>query len=78
MILTLSAATASAFFWKSTCRRVRTGLAPGLFSPREMNGQPFINSDAGEVRFFAEYPVGIKVNRRFKVANMVYEGALEY
>jgi hypothetical protein len=45
---------------------------------RELNGQPFITKDTGEVRFYAQYAKGPKIDRRFKVANMLYEGALEY
>lgn len=45
---------------------------------RNVDNEPFINSNSGEVRFVTKYPNGIKVDRRFKVGDMIYEGQLEY
>jgi hypothetical protein len=45
---------------------------------RNVDEQPFINSNSGEVRFVTKYPSGLKVDRRFKVSEMMYEGQLEY
>jgi hypothetical protein len=46
---------------------------------RNPDGQPFITDKSGEVRFYAKFPnANIKVDRRFKVADMMYEGQLEY
>jgi hypothetical protein len=45
---------------------------------RLVNEQPFINSNTGDVRFVTKYPNGLKVDRRFKVSEMMYEGQLEY
>ena len=45
---------------------------------RNVDEQPFINSNSGEVRFVTKYPNGLKVDRRFKVSEMMYEGQLEY
>jgi hypothetical protein len=45
---------------------------------RNVGDQPFINGNSGEVRFFTKYPNGMKVDRRFKVSDMIYEGQLEY
>jgi hypothetical protein len=56
----------------------KDGFGARFIFLREVNGQPFIDANSGEVRFHAQYPNGIKVDRRFKVANMIYEGALEY
>jgi hypothetical protein len=40
---------------------------------------PFIDSKTGDVRFFTQFPQrGPKVDRLFKVADMIYEGELEY
>jgi hypothetical protein len=45
--------------------------------PRTVDGKPFLDNESGEVRFITE--VGkIKLNRRFKVNEMIYEGKLEY
>lgn len=56
----------------------KDGFGARFIFLRELNGQPFITRDTGEVRFYAQYANGIKIDRRFKVANMLYEGALEY
>ena len=56
----------------------RDGFGARFIFLRELDGQPFITRDIGEVRFYAEYPNGIKVNRRFKVGDMLYGGELEY
>lgn len=45
---------------------------------RNVDNEPFINSNSGEVRFVTKYSNGIKVDRRFKVGDMIYEGQLEY
>lgn len=45
---------------------------------RNIDDQPFIDGNSGEVRFFTKYPNGLKVDRRFKVSDMLYEGQLEY
>jgi hypothetical protein len=40
---------------------------------------PFIDSKSGDVRFFTQFPQrGPKVDRVFKVGDMIYEGELEY
>jgi hypothetical protein len=56
----------------------KDGFGARFIFLREKDGQPFITSDTGEVRFNAQYPDGIKVNRRFKVSDMMFEGAPEY
>jgi hypothetical protein len=56
----------------------KDGFGARFIFLRELNGQPFITKDAGEVRFYAEYSNGIKINRRFKIADMIYGGELEY
>jgi len=40
--------------------------------------KPFIDGKSGDVRFFAQFPGGPKVDRVFKIENMIYEGELEY
>ncbi len=48
---------------------------------RMLNGQPFLNAESGEVRFYSEFPLAkppIKIDMRFKVADMVFDGKLEY
>ena len=38
----------------------------------------FIDANSGEIHFFAQLSNSVKVDRRFKVAAMMYEGELEY
>jgi hypothetical protein len=57
---------------------VPDGLGAKLVFPRAVNGKPFIESSSGEVRFVLEMGKTIKLSRKFKVADMMYEGKLEY
>lgn len=52
------------------------GAARFIF-PRTLDGKPFIDSTSGEVRVYIELGK-TKVIRRFKVADMMYDGKLEY
>ena len=54
------------------------GLGAQFLFPRSLEGQPFLNLDSGEVRFHSEIAPGFKLDRVFKVSNMVYQGKLEY
>jgi len=56
----------------------KDGFGARFIFLRNVNGAPFIDDKSGEIHFAARYPNGIKVDRRFKVADMMYEGALEY
>jgi len=40
--------------------------------------KPFIEANSGEIRFFAQFSENLKIDRRFKVAAMMYQGELEY
>lgn len=57
---------------------VQDGLGAKLVFPRVVNGKPFIEPNSGEVRFVLEMGKTIKISRKFKVAEMMYEGKLEY
>jgi len=54
------------------------GIGARFVFPRVVDGQPFLNAESGEVRFYSEVGANIKLNLRFKVADMVYHGKLEY
>lgn len=56
----------------------KDGFGARFIFLRIVDEQPFINDNNGEVRFVTKYPTGLKVDRRFKVADMLYEGKLEY
>ena len=53
------------------------GLGAKFIFERIVDERPFLNKDSGEVRFVSE--VGkIKLDMRFKVSDMTYDGQLEY
>jgi hypothetical protein len=58
----------------------KDGFGARFIFLRQMDGQPFLTPDSGEVRFHTELGTKqeFKVDRRFKIADMMYEGALEY
>jgi len=59
----------------------KDGFGARFIFPRLMDGKPFLNPDSGEVRFYSQFSVGsrgIKLDRRFKIADMIYDGQLEY
>ena len=56
----------------------KDGFGARFIFLRELEGQPFISKDTAQVRFFAQYTKGPKIDRRFKVADMIYQGGLEY
>jgi len=56
----------------------KDGFGARFIFLRLVDEQPFIKDNTGEVRFVTKYPTGLKVDRRFKVEEMLYEGKLEY
>jgi hypothetical protein len=54
------------------------GLGAKFVFPRTVEGKPFIEPTSGEVRFAMEMGKAFKINRRFKVADMMYDGKLEF
>jgi hypothetical protein len=56
----------------------KDGFGARFIFQREVDGSPFLNPKSGEVRFHAEYPVGLEIDRQFKVADMAFNGELEY
>jgi hypothetical protein len=52
-------------------------LGAKFIFPRTLEGKPFLDANSGEVRVCIE--IGkTKLNRRFKVADMMYDGKLEF
>ena len=45
--------------------------------PRILEGKPFLDNSSGEVRVYIDLGK-TKLSRRFKVAEMTYDGKLEY
>ena len=56
----------------------REGYGALFVFPRVVRERPFVTRDAGEVRFFSEVGRNIKLDVRFDVSQMIYEGSLEY
>ncbi len=46
--------------------------------PRTVNGKSLLTQDSGVVRFVAEFGGTVKINRKYKVSEMVYDGQLVY
>lgn len=54
-------------------------LAAAMFVFPRMHGEgPLLTPDAGEVRFVSEMTKAIKLDMKFKVSEMIYNGRLEY
>jgi hypothetical protein len=56
----------------------RDGFGARFVFPRNVGGQPFIGPDTKDVRFFADFNDTLKLNMKFKVSEMMYNGSLEY
>jgi len=56
----------------------KDGFGGRLIFARNVDGQPFINDKSGEIRFYVKFPNLAKIDRRYKVADMMYQGQLEY
>jgi len=54
------------------------GLGAKFVFPRSVDGKPFIDPGTGEFKFVLEIGKTIKINRKFKVSEMMYDGKLEY
>jgi hypothetical protein len=57
------------------------GAGAKFVFPRTVDGQPFVNAESGEIRFYSEFPTAkppFKLDMRFKVADMMFDGKLEY
>lgn len=54
------------------------GMGAKFVFPRTLDGKPFIEANSGEVRFATEVGKTVKISRRFKVTEMIYDGKLEY
>jgi len=57
---------------------INDGMGAKFVFPRTVDEKPFVNSESGFLRFYAEIAKNIKLNMRFKISDMMYEGKLEY
>jgi hypothetical protein len=56
----------------------RDGLGARFVFPRLKDGKPFITGDSDEIHFYAQLSDTYKLDRRYKIKDMMYEGKLEY
>ncbi|MFN0123142.1 MAG: hypothetical protein ACKV2V_21790 [Blastocatellia bacterium] len=57
---------------------IADGMGAKYVFPRTFEGQPFVTADSGYLRFYTELSPDIKLNMRFRIEDMMYEGQLEY
>jgi len=57
---------------------IKDGMGAKFVFPRTIDEKPFVNAESGYLRFYAEIGANIKLNMRFKIADMMYDGQLEY
>jgi hypothetical protein len=54
------------------------GMGAKYVFPRTLNSEAFVNEKNGFIRFYSEMGKDLKLNMRFKISDMVYDGKLEY
>lgn len=57
---------------------INDGMGAKFVFPRTQNNEQFVNEQSGYLRFYSEMAKNIKLNMRFKIADMMYDGRLEY
>ena len=57
---------------------IQDGLGAKFVFPRNLDGKSFLDSNSGELRFTTELAKGVKISRRFKASEMMYDGKLEF
>lgn len=56
----------------------KDGFGARFIFPRIVDERSFLTPEIHEVRFFSEFGTAVKLNMRFKIANMMLDGKLEY
>lgn len=57
---------------------VADGLGAKFIFPRMLNNQSFLEPNSGQLRFYSQLSKGVKLEARYKVSEMMYNGRLEY
>jgi hypothetical protein len=57
---------------------IKDGMGAKFVFPRTIDDKPLVNAESGYLRFYSEMGANIKLNMRFKIADMMYDGKLEY
>ena len=56
----------------------KDGFGARFIFLRMPDEKPFLDASMKEIRFYSELSSSIKIDRRFKIADMMYQGELEY
>ena len=57
---------------------INDGMGAKFVFPRTLSNELFVNEQSGYLRFYSEMAKNLKLNMRFKMADMMYDGKLEY
>ncbi len=57
---------------------IQDGMGAKFVFPRTLDNELFVNEQSGFLRFYSEMSKNIKINMRFKISDMMYDGKLEY
>src|SRR5215475_3474206 len=57
---------------------INDGMGAKFVFPRTLNNELFVNEQSGFLRFYSEMAKSLKLNMRFKITDMMYDGKLEY
>lgn len=57
---------------------IADGLGAKFVFPRMLNNQPFLEPGSGQLKFYCQLSKRIKLEARYKVSDMMYDGRLEY
>lgn len=57
---------------------INDGLGAKFVFPRMLNNQPLLEAGSGQLKFHCELSKEIKLQARYKVSDMTYDGQLEY
>jgi hypothetical protein len=57
---------------------VADGLGAKFVFPRMLNNQPFLQPGNGQLKFYSQLSKKIKLEVRYKISEMMYDGQLEY
>jgi hypothetical protein len=57
---------------------IADGMGAKFVFPRTVDEEPFISPAGGYLRFYSEVAKDLKLNMRFKISDMMYDGKLEY
>ena len=73
-----NATTARRLFLEQYVPPGKDGFGARFIFPRIVDERPFLTPEISDVRFFSEFGTAIKLNMRFKIADMMLDGKLEY